>query len=141
MFGMNNMLIPARFLFTMGNFLVLLMMLNTRGPNVKASVPTSYSQSQYDTADSSLKNAIIVSITCMCVDVIGLFSSFSMFSPFMNSLHVLSKFIATLVLSLFISEKLNYVVVWYVWGFITFPVTFLEICRIALIAWSNKMEY
>jgi hypothetical protein len=137
----NPALIPARFLFTIGHFLVLLMMLNVRATNVKASIPSAYTQSQYDTADASLRAAIALSITCICIDIIALLGSFSMFSPFMNALHCLSHFFSTVLLSIFIQNQQHYIVAWYVFFFLTMPVTILELGRIVIIGIFTRMEF
>mmetsp|Transcript_16863 Transcript_16863/g.18807 ORF Transcript_16863/g.18807 Transcript_16863/m.18807 type:complete len:114 (+) Transcript_16863:58-399(+) len=84
--GIENTVIPARFLTLLGHFVALMMLYYTPEGNVNASIPVVHTQKQFDHATQQLDIAIRLGLACFAIEFAGLFGGFSLFEPAYNAL-------------------------------------------------------
>ena len=76
----NTILIPARFMLTMGHLIAIIMLFYTKEDNVKASLAASASTAELALVRSSVDSALTLAFICFAFDIVMIFSGTSLFS-------------------------------------------------------------
>eukprot|EP00343_Euplotes_focardii_P008299 CAMPEP_0205822454 /NCGR_PEP_ID=MMETSP0206-20130828/12573_1 /ASSEMBLY_ACC=CAM_ASM_000279 /TAXON_ID=36767 /ORGANISM="Euplotes focardii, Strain TN1" /LENGTH=109 /DNA_ID=CAMNT_0053118741 /DNA_START=52 /DNA_END=378 /DNA_ORIENTATION=+ len=107
--GIENTVIPARFLTLLGHFVALMMLYYTPEGNVNASIPVVHTQKQFDHATQQLDIAIRLGLACFAIEFAGLFGGFSLFEPAYNALYITCHFVGGVLTCWFLLDLWNYV--------------------------------
>ena len=91
--GVEEILIPARFLLTTGHFISVIMAVFNMNTNVASSFPSgSWTESSYNSQFNSLTAAITLSLIAHAIQYVGLFGGWTMFRNQLNAFHCLFHF-------------------------------------------------
>jgi hypothetical protein len=91
--GVEEILIPARFLLTTGHFISVIMSVFNMAANISANFTSGgYSESAYNTQYNSLTAAITLSLLAHVIQYVGLFGGWTMFRNQLNAFHCLFHF-------------------------------------------------
>ncbi|GMI02662.1 hypothetical protein TrLO_g11497 [Triparma laevis f. longispina] len=147
----NGLLIPARFLVTIGHLVAIIMIQSTMKSNVYASlgiVETDAYLSQHGnfphgaafpldaserSAVDSINNALIVSYTCFAFDLLGMIGGFTLFFSQVNLLQIVIHFIGGVYTSWFIAYGWKWQSLWYIVGFTNVTTAVVEIVMLLAI--------
>ena len=89
----EDILVPARFLLTVGNFISAVMCFFTMPTNTAANFTSdTFTTSSYNEAYNSLTAALILSMIAFAIQFIGLIGGWTMFRDKLNADHCLSHF-------------------------------------------------
>jgi len=123
----HDSIIPTRFMCTMCFVVSTVMITSTMSENVVMSLPKNYTAAQFDANNTSCVIAIIVTLVCQGVNLIGFLFGFSMFIPAMNVLVVLSHTIGCIYTCAAIMQAWHFLNLWYIFAFFAAPVALLEL--------------
>eukprot|EP00474_Spongospora_subterranea_P009099 CRZ09557.1 hypothetical protein [Spongospora subterranea] len=111
--GIETTLLPSRFLLTTLHFMVVTMLFNSKGNNLRAGLSLTFTIDQYRQVESEFDAAIWICIACFIIEYIALFSGVSIMknaqNGFLSCLHLLG----TVLLSWFILDSWHYKSFWY----------------------------
>uniref|UniRef100_A0A7S4UJ92 Transmembrane protein 107 n=1 Tax=Guillardia theta TaxID=55529 RepID=A0A7S4UJ92_GUITH len=83
-------LIPTRFMASICFLISVMMVFSTMADNIIVSLPSTYSQTSYDSYKSSLNLVLSLHIICICFNLAGFLFGFSMFIPSHTILVIIS---------------------------------------------------
>lgn len=83
--GVDNQVIPTHFLVLMAHLISILMVFYTEDHNILASLPSSYTTTDLDSARVSVNAALGIALGCLAFEFIGFLGGWSMFSTTANS--------------------------------------------------------
>ncbi|XP_077326749.1 transmembrane protein 107 isoform X1 [Lithobates pipiens] len=134
-----NSLIPARFLTLLAHLVIVVTIFWSRENNVLACLPVSYTQDQYNAADTQLIVALSVTLGMFVIELAGFLSGVSMFNNTQSLLSLVAHCSASVSLSLFVSQKWECTSYWYIFGFCSaFPAFTEIIVFIAVLGFKRK---
>lgn len=126
-------IVPARFLTIVAHVIILIILFWAKDDNIKQCLPTTYTQSEYDSKDTEMIIGLSVGLGLMLIELIGFIGGISMFMPFQSMLSVSAHCGACVSLAYFILWEMPCHRYWYIFGFSTaFPalteiITFIQI--------------
>mmetsp|Transcript_19872 Transcript_19872/g.27731 ORF Transcript_19872/g.27731 Transcript_19872/m.27731 type:complete len:142 (-) Transcript_19872:220-645(-) len=112
-------IIPARFLATVGFLIAAIMVYYSKDDNIRASLPATYSSSEYDAKDSELSAAVTLSVVCTCLQILSMFSGYTLFMATLSSFHVLTSALGAILTCWFILDSWQAPLYWYITGFLS----------------------
>ncbi|EQC35654.1 hypothetical protein SDRG_06938 [Saprolegnia diclina VS20] len=127
---MNDVLVPARFVLTMGHLMLTGMAWRSRARNVFAALPplanvtTSHLASL---ATASVETAWVFALLGFAVSLGGLVQGASGCSSIANATQIVAQFVGSLMLSRFLRDELHYVYLWYMVAVVHVPGLVLEV--------------
>lgn len=125
----------------MSHFIGVLLAFYTRKLNVAASLPAVYSQSTFDSRESSLLAGLWLGVICFVVHFIDLVCGFSLFLSRFNASHIVLHFCGCVLMCWFILEEWHYRSYWYIWTFFNLLPTILESIGIARVFCFKVAQY
>mmetsp|Transcript_16467 Transcript_16467/g.33936 ORF Transcript_16467/g.33936 Transcript_16467/m.33936 type:complete len:158 (+) Transcript_16467:65-538(+) len=148
--GKNNVLIPARFLITIGHLIAMIMVKATRKRNVYASLgivdtDTRFADVNYPhglnfpntntetSANDQLEMALIVSYVCFAFDLLGMLGGFTLFFSKINLFQIVVHFIGGVYTSWFIAYGWQWQSIWYIVGFTNVTTALVEVMMLLAI--------
>ncbi|KAI8852275.1 transmembrane protein [Chytridium lagenaria] len=108
-----SLLLPSRFLTTVGHIMATIMVHHCKDGNILRAMPLR-DTSSYNDHNTSLTAALAITWMCFIIEMTGLVMGSSMFKEVSNLLYVTLHVSATIALSLFITEAWHYGVYWYI---------------------------
>lgn len=110
-------LIPARFLTIISHFVMVTTILWARDENVKACLPWTYTEEEYNRKDNQLIIGLSLAIVFVGIELIGFLSGISMFFPSQSLLSLIAHSSATIALAYFITDTWDCDLYWWIFGF------------------------
>mmetsp|Transcript_13557 Transcript_13557/g.16387 ORF Transcript_13557/g.16387 Transcript_13557/m.16387 type:complete len:115 (-) Transcript_13557:368-712(-) len=107
-----EVLIPARFVLTVGHLVAMLMIAYTKRENLFAGLPVDPSNTRLDKAKKEFEIAYILSLICFAFDLFGIFFGTSIFFVKMNLLQIICHFTGGVMVSLMIEQAWQYQYIW-----------------------------
>jgi hypothetical protein len=105
----RDVLIPARFLLTAGNFITVVLAFYNVGANVRSGVPGGGS---LDAARSSLLAALSISIIAFAPQFLGLFGGWTLFLDQLNLFHSVAHFFGGVLTAWYLIDSWGYQSYW-----------------------------
>ncbi|XP_071946213.1 transmembrane protein 107-like isoform X2 [Antedon mediterranea] len=127
-------IIPARFLCLISHLVVTITILWARDENVYSSIPTDYTQDEFDEKDVSLIVGLSFTLFFIAVELIGFLSGVSMFSNFANLVSLFAHASGSAAFSHFVFEEWPIYRLWYIMIFCSFVPGFIEVVVILSVA-------
>ena len=124
--GVQDYLISARFLTTIGHLTALLLIFSSIENNVEKSFSDSSSSEEKSRAYEASIAALVIGIGCFLFDFYGIFSGSTMFSPTINMIQIFFHFIGSIFLSWLITETWHYKALWPIIISCNFPTAIIE---------------
>lgn len=112
-----SQLVPARFLCLIAHLVVTITILWSRDANVRACLPLSFTQSEYDNIDTGLLSGLIVTLILLFLELVGFLSGVSMFIHSAGLLSTLAHASGAVALSYFLFNEWPCDIFWYIFGF------------------------
>ncbi|XP_022090254.1 transmembrane protein 107-like [Acanthaster planci] len=109
-------LIPARFLCIIAHMVVSITILWSRDANLKACLPASYSQEQYDSADRGFLAGLILSLIFIVMELAGFMSGVTIFVNMESLFSITAHSVGAVFLSYFLFEVWPCNTYWYMFG-------------------------
>merc|ERR1711920_701450 len=136
-------ILPARYLLTMGHFIVTTMVFFTKEENIARGLPASATPGTeaFERAHRSMQIAWTLSMVCFSFDFLGLFAGYTMFVPNVNFLQIMSHFCGGILISWLISFQMHYVYLWYVFVLCHVPTALSEIAAILFVHYIKARPY
>ncbi|GMI47018.1 hypothetical protein TrCOL_g11146 [Triparma columacea] len=142
--GQNNILIPARFLVTIGHLIAMIMVKASRKRNVYASLGIVESDADYDpynpsydvsesAANDQLEIALNVSYACFALDLLGMVGGFTLFFSKINLFQIVVHFIGGVYISWFVAYGWQWESIWYIVGFTNITTALVEVMMLIAI--------
>jgi len=124
----NYILIPFRFIVTLGHLTALLMVTHTIDDNIAASGTSN-------TADAKQYVYVwtVAGFVCFAFDFIGMLGGFSLFFPRINLFQICVHFIGSIYTCWFISYSWHYETIWYIVSFTNVTTAAVEILMLLAI--------
>mmetsp|Transcript_37823 Transcript_37823/g.48241 ORF Transcript_37823/g.48241 Transcript_37823/m.48241 type:complete len:142 (-) Transcript_37823:287-712(-) len=129
----QNKLIPARFLSTLGHLIATAMVSYTKEDNIYAGLGNEPTEEEYLAAESVLDSAINAAVACFLLDFVGMFAGFTLFNTRVNAFQIAVHVIGSIQVSLLITEAWDYRKLWYIVGFCNFTTAGVEVFMILAI--------
>jgi uncharacterized membrane protein len=102
---MIAILIPARFVITIGHLLAMTSATQTLNNNIKTSLmDQNSSSSDFESLNQLAASAISLAYVCFAIDMIGLLVGLSIFSKKVNLFHIVTHFAGSVLTCWFICE-------------------------------------
>ncbi|KDO24427.1 hypothetical protein SPRG_09817 [Saprolegnia parasitica CBS 223.65] len=127
---MNDVLVPARFVLTMGHLMLTGMAWRSRARNVLAALPPLANVTTSDMAalaTASVEAAWVFALLGFAVSLGGLVRGASGCSPIANATQIVAQFVGSLMLSRFLRDELHYIYLWYIVAVVHVPSLALEL--------------
>ncbi|KAI9356520.1 transmembrane protein 107-like protein [Zopfochytrium polystomum] len=112
----SQILIPARFLATVGHIMATVMVLYTKDANLQRAMPLR-DTSSYSSFNQSIMGALALTWICFAIELAGLFTGLTIFYGLTNAVYIGAHASATIALCFFIAEAWHYVIYWYIFVF------------------------
>jgi hypothetical protein len=100
----EDILVPARFLLTIGHLVVVLLAASSQPPNVAAGLPGSATPAQRAALAASLQAALGISIVALAVQLFGLLFGFTLMNARLNTVHCLFNFVGGVLTAWYIID-------------------------------------
>ncbi|XP_040202713.1 transmembrane protein 107 isoform X1 [Rana temporaria] len=134
-----NSLIPARFLTLLAHLVIVVTIFWSRENNVLACLPVSYTQDQYNAADTQLIVALSVTLGMFVIEMAGFLSGVSMFNNTQSLLSIGAHASASVALLFYLFEGWQCPVIWWIFAFCSaFPAFTEIIVFIAVLGFKRK---
>lgn len=138
----SDILIPSRFLLTVGHFVVTILAFYQKDLNVKAGlVSSTVSTSDFQAGTSSLSAALVLTLVCLAVEFVGLFGGFTMFFNRLNFCHMVLHFFGGTLTAWYLLDVWGYKSYWWIWGVFSLIPAVMEACAFAAIFWLKIYRY
>ncbi len=124
--GVQDYLISARFLTTIGHLTALLLIFSSIENNVEKSFSDSSSSDEKTRAYETCIAALVIGIGCFLFDFYGIFSGSTIFSPTINMIQIFFHFVGSIFLSWLITETWHYKALWPIIISCNFPTAIIE---------------
>ncbi|CAM9700137.1 unnamed protein product [Choristocarpus tenellus] len=108
----EDRVIPARFLVTLGHLIGTLMIFKTKIDNVYAGLGVDPTTFQVTSAEGKVNAALAVAVVCFLFDFIGIFFGLSIFMMKVNVLQTIVHFFGGVLVAQFIAEEWDYRLYW-----------------------------
>ncbi|XP_073480272.1 transmembrane protein 107 isoform X1 [Aquarana catesbeiana] len=132
-------LIPARFLTLLAHLVIVVTIFWSRENNVLACLPVSYTQDQYNAADTQLIVALSVTLGMFVIELAGFLSGVSMFNNTQSLLSIGAHASASVALLFYLFEGWQCSVIWWIFAFCSaFPAFTEIIVFIAVLGFKRK---
>ena len=103
-----NLLIPARFLLTVGHLVSVLTMVHTRKENLSSAASADPKDAQKE-----FIMAYAICLVCFAVDVLGILMGTSLFFPKANLLQIICHFVGSCFITSMITQSWQYQYIWF----------------------------
>ncbi|XP_014661809.1 PREDICTED: transmembrane protein 107-like [Priapulus caudatus] len=120
-------IVPARFLTLIAHLVITWIIFWSRGDNILACLPQSYSQDEYNRKDMQLVVGLSVSLGLIAVELVGFFTGISMFMPTVALVSIASHASGSIALAYFIFDVWDCDLYWWVFSFCSCTPALLEI--------------
>ncbi|OQR81137.1 hypothetical protein ACHHYP_16740 [Achlya hypogyna] len=128
---MEDLLVPSRFVLTMGHLLVTGLAWKSREHNVAAAlapvVNATTTTKASILATASVEAAWVFAMLGFAISFWGVVHGASAFHPTAAAVHVSLHFAGSLLVSRFVLEQLHYIYLWYVVALVHVPTVLVEI--------------
>mmetsp|Transcript_14738 Transcript_14738/g.21788 ORF Transcript_14738/g.21788 Transcript_14738/m.21788 type:complete len:140 (-) Transcript_14738:545-964(-) len=114
MSGTNLLLIPTRFIVTIGQLLALCMVSQTLDDNIYASLSDKPTNANYRETKQTTETALYIAYACLALDLFNLICGFSMFSERVNVMQIFSHFWGSVFTSWFIANTWRAHTLWFI---------------------------
>ena len=108
----RDVLIPARFLLTMGHFIVTILAAYGRDAAVSAGLAASASATTYAAAQASFTAALVISFGCFIVQLGGLLLGGTMLRDGLSLFHAVAHFFGGVLTAWFVIGTWGYLSYW-----------------------------
>ena len=108
----SEIVIPARFLLTMGHFVTSILAFYGRATAVAAALPASAGTAAYEAAFNSVTTCLAISMVCFIVQFYGIFSGATIFRMKLGVFHSLTHFIGGVLTAWYLIDSLGYLSLW-----------------------------
>mmetsp|Transcript_7946 Transcript_7946/g.9731 ORF Transcript_7946/g.9731 Transcript_7946/m.9731 type:complete len:145 (-) Transcript_7946:238-672(-) len=136
----NDMLIPARFLATMGHLIAVIMANLTINDNIDIALSSTSSDDDYNAAKSVALSAIVISYVCFTFDFVGLFGGFIFFER-VNCLLTALHCTGSLLVSWFIVHTWQYRILWTTVGLFNVTAALVNVCVFVSVFMFKTVTY
>jgi len=136
-----EVLIPARFVLTMGHLVAMLMIASSKRDNIYAGLPTDPSQSRFDAAKFQFEVAYVLSILCFGLDLVGIFFGTSIFFVKTNLLHIICHFAGGVLVALMIEQSWQFQYLWLALFLTNLPTALVELATLVAIFGLNVVIF
>ncbi|XP_038076206.1 transmembrane protein 107-like [Patiria miniata] len=109
-------LIPARFLCLIAHMVVSITILWSRDANIRACLPSSYTQADYNSADTGFLAGLILSLIFIAMELAGFMSGVTMFVNMESLFSITAHAVGAVFLSYFLLEAWPCNTYWYMFG-------------------------
>eukprot|EP00697_Spironema_sp_BW2_P004204 gnl/Spiro4/1569_TR829_c0_g2_i1.p1 gnl/Spiro4/1569_TR829_c0_g2~~gnl/Spiro4/1569_TR829_c0_g2_i1.p1 ORF type:complete len:139 (-),score=15.31 gnl/Spiro4/1569_TR829_c0_g2_i1:124-540(-) len=133
-------LVPGRFYMTIGHFIAILMLFQSKSDNIAISVGTS-SGSDFDSANIALSGALAASLAFIGVELIGLFGGLTLFIAPVCSIEIVLHFAGTVAISLMILDTWVYSAYWPIFAICSVLPFFVEIVTVVCLFYFKVVEW
>ena len=124
----NYLLIPFRFLVTIGHLTALLMVTHTLDDNIAATPGAHVLDAEHD-----VHVATVTGFVCFAFDFIGMLGGFTLFFPRINLFHIIVHFIGSVYTCWFITYSWHHETIWYIISFTNITTAVVEISMLIAI--------
>jgi len=128
----EDVLVPARFLLTVGHLVVVIMAYSSAPGNVAAGLPASASSAQAAQARADLTGALGLSVFALAVQLFGLLSGATLLVAPLNAAHCLLNFFGGVLTAWFIADVWASGAFWYIMVFFALLPGALEVAAVVL---------
>mmetsp|Transcript_31879 Transcript_31879/g.65037 ORF Transcript_31879/g.65037 Transcript_31879/m.65037 type:complete len:172 (-) Transcript_31879:173-688(-) len=160
----NLILIPARFIVTIGHFLAISMANHSSDDNIRSSLyassvsandhytshystldpvlqspPTSlYHHPEYRSLRTELNSAISIAYACMAIDMISLLFGLSIFKKRVNFFQVVTHFFGSVLVCYFVAYSMKAELLWHIVGWTNITTVSVELIGLIVTYHSNS---
>ena len=135
-----NGLIPARFLVLVAHLTILATMLWARDPTIKACLPLSYSDSEYDDKDVEFIVGLSLALGFGVLELFSFMFGLSMFVQSQNLISTGAHFAASVALVYYLIDAYACAEFWYIFGFCSaFPFVLEIFVDIASVKFNRRL--
>lgn len=107
-----DVVIPARFLLTMGHFVSSILAFYGRAAAVSAALPGSAGSAAYSAAYDSLTACLIISMVCFIIHFYGLFSGANIFRTKLGVFQAIFHFFGGILTAWYLIDAWGYKSLW-----------------------------
>ncbi|XP_041479468.1 transmembrane protein 107-like [Lytechinus variegatus] len=133
-------LIPARFLCLIAHLVITVTLIWSRDANVRACLPETYTDTEYNTVDVALIIGLSLSIVFLVIEIIGFMSGVSMFIHPVGLLSTTCHASAAIALSFYLFEEWPCYIFWYIFGFCSAFPALVEIAVLIAVLGLKKVR-
>lgn len=112
----SEVIIPARFLLTMGHFVSTVLAFYGRAASVSAGLAGSTGGTAYSSAYESLTACLSISIICFAIQLYGIFSGATIFRSKLGVFHAVAQFFGGVLTAWYLIDSWGYISLWCVVG-------------------------
>lgn len=139
--GVESVLVPTRFLATMGHLTAVLMLFWTKEKNIERTLPLDYTESEFDDKNSDFLAVLWLSVICFTVELLSLFAGITLFHNSKNAFHIFAHFMGGILMCWFIIESWHYAAFVYVFVFFSLLPALLEVSAIMSVFCCKVVQY
>ncbi|CAM9277329.1 unnamed protein product [Scytosiphon promiscuus] len=138
----EDKVIPARFLVTLGHLIGVIMILKTKADNVYAGLSSDPTLAEISAANSDVNAALGVAMVCFGLDFVSIFFGLSIFMmKVVNALQTVAHFCGAILIANFISEEWDYRSLWHIVGLCNIPTALAEVAVLFAVFYLKSSLY
>ena len=134
----EDVLVPARFLLTIGHLVVVILAYSSAPGNVAAGLPASASSGEVAAAAAQLNGSLGLSVFALGVQLFGLLSGATLLLNALNAMHCLLHFMGGVLTAWFIADQWASGAFWYIMVFFSLLPGAAEVAAILLQRQSGR---
>ncbi|CAM9486769.1 unnamed protein product [Ectocarpus sp. 12 AP-2014] len=137
----EDRVVPARFLVTLGHLVGVIMISKTKSDNVYAGLSSDPTAAEVATANSHVNAALALAMVCFGLDFMSLFFGLSIFMMKVNALQTVAHFSGAVLIAHFISETWDYRCLWQIVGCCNVPTAIVEVAVLFSVFYLKSSVY
>mmetsp|Transcript_129462 Transcript_129462/g.374946 ORF Transcript_129462/g.374946 Transcript_129462/m.374946 type:complete len:143 (-) Transcript_129462:82-510(-) len=137
----EDVLVPVRFLATMGQLVGTLAVGLDMRPYLLPALPRRHTEQQYHDAEEECMQVVVLSLVFLSLEVGSLMLGFSFFSSKANMLHCLFHGAGFFAVMVFSAASNHFGVLWYIFWFCAFPTLLVEAHSLLGLFWLRRAAY
>ncbi|CAM9455028.1 unnamed protein product [Hapterophycus canaliculatus] len=142
----EDKVIPARFLVTLGHLIGVIMIFKTKSDNVYAGLSSDPTVAEVATANTDVNAALAVAMVCFGLDFVSIFFGLSIFMMKVNALQTVAHFSGAVLIANFITEEWDYRSLWRVYnvhivGLCNLPTALVEVAVLIAVFYLKSSLY
>eukprot|EP00747_Dinoflagellata_sp_TGD_P170955 gnl/TRDRNA2_/TRDRNA2_203803_c0_seq1.p2 gnl/TRDRNA2_/TRDRNA2_203803_c0~~gnl/TRDRNA2_/TRDRNA2_203803_c0_seq1.p2 ORF type:complete len:159 (-),score=25.98 gnl/TRDRNA2_/TRDRNA2_203803_c0_seq1:76-498(-) len=137
----EDVLVPLRFLTTVGQLLGTLAVALDRDPHIIAGLPLRYTPPEFDAAQREFTIVLTLSILALVFELYGLFSGLSFFGTHANSLHCCLHGFGCALVTAFAIGSAHFALFWYLFAVASVLPVIIETTSLLGVSWLRQTAY
>eukprot|EP00927_Polykrikos_kofoidii_P036180 TRINITY_DN30571_c0_g1_i1.p2 TRINITY_DN30571_c0_g1~~TRINITY_DN30571_c0_g1_i1.p2 ORF type:complete len:141 (+),score=22.91 TRINITY_DN30571_c0_g1_i1:61-483(+) len=131
----SDVLVPARFLTSVGQLLCTVSIFLDKEPHILAGLPRVYTRTEFDAADTDFTKLLAVSSAFLALELVTLMSGLTFFHDGTNALHCCFHGFGVLAAACFALFSCHFGFFTHIFWIANVPPLFVEVCALASIFW------